>query len=144
MLQVCVQDVIFQVMKTLNLMLILRELMMMLMTGVTVEMIMVKAAMLTIEDTGVAHPSLTAPGLVNTLVLVRLAVGLAAGQAGALVVGGGGGAVQVRAGEGDKVPVGHVNTTLLVLADAVCVGRLLADEDDVAVLASHHVTALGG
>lgn len=40
--------------------------------------------------------------------------------------------------------MGHVDTTLLVLADAVCVGRLLADEDDVAVLASHHVTGLGG
>lgn len=69
--------------------------MMMLMIGMTVDMIMVKAAMLTIEDTGVAHSSLTTPGLVNTLVLVRLAVGLVAGQAGAAVVGGGGGAVEV-------------------------------------------------
>ena len=69
-----------------------------------VSVFVTKAAVLTIKDTaGVTESSLAPPGLVNALVLV--AVGLLTGQAGGSVGVGGVGGVQVRAGEGDKVPV---------------------------------------
>ena len=110
-----------------------------------VSMFLTKAAVLTVEDTaGVTQPSLAASGLVNALILVRLALRLLTGEAGGPVgVGVGVGGVEVRAREGDKVPMRDVNAALLV-APGVGVGGVLADEDDVAVLASHHVTALGG
>ena len=114
----------------------------MLTTVTMMSVFLTKAAVLTIEDTaGVAQPSLAAPGLVNTLVLVWLALRLLTGEAGGSVGGGVGvGGVEVRAGEGDKVPVRDVNAALLV-APGVSVGGVLADEDDVAVLTRHPLTS---
>ena len=96
--------------------------------------VVTKAAVLTVKDTAdVAQPSLTSPGLVNALVLVRLAVALLTGETGGSVRGGVGG-VQVRAGEGHKVPVRDVDAALLVAPGVGNAGLLTAHEDDVAVL----------
>ena len=54
-----------------------------------------KASVLTIEDTGVTQTSLAAPGLVNTLVMVCLALCLLTGEAGGPVVDGGCVTVQI-------------------------------------------------
>ena len=107
-------------------------------------MVVTEAAVLTIEDTaGVAQPPLAPPGLVNALVLVRLAIGLLTGEAGGSVGGGVGGVdgVEVRAGEGDEVPVRDVNAALLVAPGVRVAGLLAADEDDVTVLP--RLTGLG-